>query len=125
MKSRFLSCMSALALWVAATSAGAALVAVDTKILNLMPRDWGLHVRIETSVSGTLAGLGIACLEPSIPVYLPARADYKSAKDALYLAYAMKKTVKIYFDNAPSPENAPICLSGHYPKILSIDVLEN
>jgi hypothetical protein len=107
----------------AANTSFAELVTVDSKVIQLLPRDWGLSVRIEAAVAQELQGKGVACVDNSLPVIEINKPSYKTSKDALLLAYAMKKKVRFYIEKVPvlAPEGA-VCLGGFAPKIYAIDV---
>ena len=105
-----------------ATSAFAQLAVVTTKVLEMSPRDWGFHITIETASATILTGQGVTCGINNAPVFLLTKPDYKSTRDALMLAYSMRKTIRIYVDKSPG---ATVCLSSNFPIIYAIDVLEN
>ena len=107
-----------------ATTSFAALVNVQTKVLELWPREWGFHIVIEPAPASSLAGMGVVCNSPSYPVFLLTKPDYKTTRDALFLAYTLKKTIRIHIDTTP-PAGVPLCYGSNYPTIYAVDVLEN
>jgi hypothetical protein len=121
--SRMVRSLAVSVVCLAANTAFAELVAVDSKVLQLLPRDWGLSVRIEPAVAQELQAKGVSCADNSVPVIEINKPGYKTSKDALLLAYAMKKKVRFYIERVPAlaPEGA-VCLGGFAPKIYAIDV---
>jgi hypothetical protein len=121
--SRLSGSLAVIVFCLAANTSFAELVSVDTKIVQLLPRDWGLQVRIEPAAVQMLQSKGVACIDNSVPVIELIRPNYKTIKDSLLLAYSMKKKVTIYVERvaALAPE-AVVCLGGYAPKINAIDV---
>jgi hypothetical protein len=107
----------------AANTSFADLVSIDSKVLQLLPRDWGLSVRIEPAVAQELQTKGVSCADNSLPVFELNKPSYKTSKDALLLAYSMKKRVRFYIERvATSAPEGAVCLGGFAPKIYAIDV---
>jgi hypothetical protein len=121
--SRMVRSLAVVALCLAANTSFAELVAVDSKVLQLLPRDWGLSVRIEPTAAQELQTKGVSCVDNSAPVIELSKPSYKTTKDALLLAYSMKKKVRFYVEKVPAsaPEGV-VCLGGYAPKIYAIDV---
>ena len=109
---------------VSATTSFAGLINVQTKVVELWPREWGFHIVIEPTPASSLAGLGVVCAAPNYPVFLLTKPDYKTTKDALFLAYTLKKTIRIHIETTP-PAGVPVCYGSNYPTIYAVDVLEN
>lgn len=107
-----------------ATSSFAALTAVNTKVHELSPREWGFHFNMDAAAAAALTTNGLACPVNGAPVFLTSKPDYKTTKDAIVLAYTLNKTLRVYFDTTPPP-GEQLCLGGNYPRIYAIDVLEN
>lgn len=121
--SRLSKSLAVIAFSLAANTSFAELIAVDTEVVQLMPRDWGFTVRISPTAAQQLQAQGVSCIENSAPVILLTKASYKATSDALMLAYATKKKVRIYVERVPAlaPDGA-VCLNGFSPKINAIDV---
>ena len=105
------------ALCLSAQHATAALTQTTTKVVEILPREWGLHIKIEAAAAAQLTAAGVTCPANIYPVYELAKADYKLVKDSILLAYALKKSIRIYVDVGPN-----VCLVD-FPKIYAIDVL--
>lgn len=111
-----------LCLMVASAFAQTTVTNVTTKIVELWPRPWGFHIVIEPAAGNQFTSLGVSCTRNDVPVLLPSRGEYKSTKDALVLAYAMKKTIRVHVETTPGVDR---CFTGYHPNIYAIDVLEN
>lgn len=114
------------ALCLSAHQALAQLGTTTTKVVEILPREWGMHIRIEPAAASSLTSGGVACPVNINPAYMADKADYKTVKDSILLAYSLKKTIRLYFDlNPTNLAVTPLCLYGNYPRIYAIDVLEN
>jgi hypothetical protein len=115
--------LAVVAFSLAANTSFAELVEVNTKIIQLLPRDWGLHVRLEPAATQLLQSNGISCVDNSVPVIELTKANYKTMKDSLMLAYSMKKKVTIFIEKVPAlASEGAVCLGGYAPKIYALDV---
>lgn len=121
---RILSIFAVAFFCLSASTSFATLINVQTKVVQLWPREWGFHIVIEPAASASLAGLGLSCNAPQYPVWLLGKPDYKTTKDALFLAYTLNRSVRIHLDTTP-PAGEPLCYGSNYPRIYAIDVLEN
>jgi hypothetical protein len=121
--SRMVRSLAVVAFCLAANTSFAELISIDSKVLQLLPRDWGLSVRIEPIAAQELQTKGVSCADNSLPVIELNKPSYKTSKDALLLAYAMKKKVRFYIERvATSAPEGAVCLGGFAPKIYAIDV---
>jgi hypothetical protein len=121
--SHLFSSLAVIAFCLAANTSFAELVSVDSKVIQLLPRDWGLSVRIEPTAVQELQTKGVSCIDNSVPVIELNKPSYKTTKDALLLAYSMKKKVRFYIERvAASAPDGVVCLGGYAPKIYAIDV---
>ncbi len=101
-----------------ALQSSAALVSVQSKVLEIWTRDWGMHVVLEPSVVSQLGGLQCTNVDnlrtPLIAITDP---NYKTNKEALQLAYVLKTNVRVFF------ETSKPCLGSQYPFIYAVDSL--
>lgn len=100
-----------------APNANAAVVSVAAEITVLIVRDYGIHVGIKL-LPGSAPLAGLQCTNPNAltaPIFLPSNTNYKAYKDAVMLAFALKRPITVHFDST-----AP-CFSD-YPLIIGIDV---
>lgn len=100
--------------------------AADSKILQIHPRPYGLEFIISTAAATDLISQGLNCgagnsAYMSAPIFLASRGDYKTTKDAIFLAYALKKTVRVYIDK--TAVSAPHCV-GAQPNAYIVDIIE-
>jgi hypothetical protein len=95
----------------------AGLISVQTKPVELWPREWGMHVLIESTAVAQMTGLQCTGGNLTYPVILQTDPNYKTYRDALMLAYTLKGNVRLFFDTAKP------CWNGQFPYIYAIDVL--
>lgn len=95
----------------------AALVSIQTKVIELWPRDWGFHFVIDSQTLSQLTTLQCTGNNLQFPVIQITNPNYKTYKDTILLAYTLKRTIRIYFDNSTP------CANGVYPIIYAIDLL--
>jgi hypothetical protein len=95
------------------------LAGVTTKILEIAPREYGITFVIEASAAASLGTQGVTCSLLTKPAFSPTKLEYKTTRDAIFLAYTMGKTVTIYVDKTSA---ATMCLGGHV-NTYAIDML--
>lgn len=94
----------------------AALVNIQTKVAEIWTRDWGFHFVIESQTLSQLTTLQCTGNGLQYPFVLLTNPNYKSYKDTIMLAIALKRNIRVYFDTSTP------CLSG-VPVIYAIDLL--
>ncbi len=123
--SRLIKSLTFFACCFAANNSFAELVTIDASIIRLLPRDSGLYIKIDSIAAQELQSKGVSCVDNSLPVFDLNRPSYGTTKDALFLAFANNKRIRIYIEKVPAlaPDGA-VCLGagGLAPKINSIDV---
>lgn len=128
MKSKILFCVSALALWAAATSASAAIFAVETRLHEINPRPGWFHVTIvPADVSKMTSGVNkVSCPNSArlnAPLFYSTDTDAKTLKQTMMLAIATKTRVRLLFDTTVACADGGEGVANGYPKIFAADLL--
>jgi hypothetical protein len=105
---------------VAAMHSFAAITYVEATVPELLHRDYGTHIKLQSPATTNIQSLGLQCPGPSLPypLVLFSGANYKTYRDTLMSAYALKREVRIYF------ETTQACYAGVYPIIFGIDLMQ-
>ena len=82
---------------------------VETKVVEIWPRSYGLHFVIDTTAYDALTLTNCSANNKRNPVSLLTDANQKTYKETIMLAYAMNRSLRVYFD----PQNA--CTANGYP----------
>jgi hypothetical protein len=112
---RFMYGLAATLFSTVALQSYAALISVESKVLEVWIRDWGMHVLLEPTVQ--IAGLQCTGGNVRAPLISLTDPKYKTAKDTLLLAYTLKSKVRFFFDTTTP------CFGSEYPYLFAVDAL--